>query len=50
MHRRFFHALTSGWIRGESAAQFRERAATAYARNQGISVKSARGVFVAAPP
>ena len=39
-----------GWSRGESAAQIRERAATAYARNQGISVKAARGVFVAAPP
>ena len=37
--------VLAGWIRGETPAQIRHRAATAYARNQGISVKAARGVF-----
>lgn len=35
----------AGWTRGESPAQIRDRAATSYARNQGISVGAARGVF-----
>ncbi len=35
----------AGWTRGESPAQIRDRAAAAYARNQGISVGAARGVF-----
>jgi len=35
----------AGWTRGESPAQIRQRAAAAYARNQGISVKAAAGVF-----
>jgi len=34
-----------GWTRGEGAAALCERAAASYARNQGISVKAARGVF-----
>jgi hypothetical protein len=34
-----------GWLRGESIVAIRERAARAYAANQHISVKSARGVF-----
>ena len=37
-------ALT-GWTRGENATQLRQRAAGAYARNQGISVRAAAGVF-----
>jgi hypothetical protein len=37
-------ALT-GWTRGENASQVRQRAASAYARNQGISVRAAAGVF-----
>lgn len=35
----------AGWTRGETPAQIRDRAAAAYAKNQGISVKAARGVF-----
>ncbi|MEP6672692.1 MAG: hypothetical protein ABJF10_26245 [Chthoniobacter sp.] len=35
----------AGWTRGETAAQVRQRAAGAYARNQGISGKAALGVF-----
>jgi len=35
----------AGWVRGETGAQIRQRAAGAYARNQGISVKAALGVF-----
>lgn len=35
----------AGWTRGETPAQIRQRAAAAYARNQGISVKAAAGVF-----
>jgi hypothetical protein len=34
-----------GWLCGESAAKIRERAASAYAANQHISLKAARGVF-----
>lgn len=40
------HAALDGWIRGESAAAIHHRAAVAYARNQRISLKAARGVFV----
>ncbi len=38
----------AGWTRGETPTQIRARAAAAYARNQGISVKAASGVFSAA--
>lgn len=41
------HAAVEGWLRGEDAAALRERAAQAYAANQKISIKSARGVFAA---
>ena len=37
----------AGWTRGETPTQIRARAATAYAHNQGISVKAASGVFSA---
>lgn len=39
------HAMLEGWLAGESAPALKERAAAAYARNQKISVKAARGVF-----
>lgn len=39
------HAMLEGWLAGEPPAALRERAAAAYARNQKISVKAARGVF-----
>ena len=39
------HDAIEGWRQGESAAAIRDRAANAYAKNQGISVKAARGVF-----
>jgi hypothetical protein len=39
--------VLAGWTRGETPAQLHDRAAAAYARNQGISVKAARGVFSA---
>lgn len=39
------HALLEGWLTGESPEASRERAAAAYAKNQKISIKSARGVF-----
>lgn len=38
-------ATLDGWLAGEKAEALRERAAAAYARNQKISVKAARGVF-----
>lgn len=38
-------AALEGWIRQESVGQIRQRAAAAYAKNQGISVKAAAGVF-----
>jgi hypothetical protein len=38
-------AALDGWIAGETPAQVRQRAATAYARNQKISAKAAAGVF-----
>jgi hypothetical protein len=41
-------AALDGWLAGERAQEIRERAAKAYADNQRISVKAARGVF--APP
>lgn len=41
-------AALDGWLIGERAQEVRERAAKAYADNQKISVKAARGVF--APP
>ncbi|MEM7010471.1 MAG: hypothetical protein AAF585_03205 [Verrucomicrobiota bacterium] len=39
------HDAIEGWLRDESVTQIRERAAKAYAKNQGISVNAARGVF-----
>lgn len=36
-----------GWMRGESAERIRERASEAYAKNQNISLKSAKGMFAA---
>ncbi|MFT5469180.1 MAG: hypothetical protein ACI8UO_004295 [Verrucomicrobiales bacterium] len=39
------HDAIEGWLEGESLALIRDRAAKAYAKNQSISVKSARGVF-----
>jgi hypothetical protein len=38
-------AVLDGWMRGENGGALCERAAASYARNQGISVKAARGVF-----
>lgn len=38
-------ATLEGWLAGEAPPRLLERAAAAYARNQGISVKAARGVF-----
>lgn len=35
----------AGWLAGEMPESIRQRAATAYAKNQGISQKSAAGVF-----
>lgn len=40
------HTMLEGWLAGEKPPALRERAAAAYARNQKISVKAARGVFV----
>jgi hypothetical protein len=40
-------AAAEGWIAGETPEQIRQRAAAAYAKNQGISVKAAAGVFSA---
>ena len=40
------HAAIEGWLRKEDSTQLLERAARAYASNQKISVKAARGVFV----
>lgn len=39
------HDTLEGWLRSESPAQLRERAAKAYAKNQGISVASASRIF-----
>lgn len=39
------HAAAKGWLDGESCEVIRDRAARAYAANQGIGLKSARGVF-----
>ena len=39
------HDTLEGWLRNESKTKLRERAAAAYAKNQGISVKSARRIF-----
>jgi hypothetical protein len=39
------HDATETWLRGGSPAQLREAAANAYAKNQKIRVKYARGVF-----
>jgi hypothetical protein len=41
------HAALEGWLRGEKSPQLLDRAARAYAANQGISAKAARGIFVA---
>jgi len=38
-------AALDGWLKNESVTQIRERAARAYASNQKISTKAARGVF-----
>lgn len=38
-------AALDGWMLGESSGQIRQRAASAYARNQTIPVKAAAGVF-----
>ena len=38
-------AAADGWLKGESRAAIRLRAARAYATNQGISVKAASGIF-----
>ena len=38
-------ATLEGWMRNESLAALRERAAQSYAANQKISVKAARGIF-----
>ena len=40
-------AAIDGWLKAESRSQIRERAARAYASNQKISTKAARGVFSA---
>jgi hypothetical protein len=42
------HAL-DGWLLNEAPEEIRERAAKSYSDNQKISLKVARGVFVAAP-
>ena len=39
------HDAIEGWLRDESVTQIRERAAKAYAKNQSILVRAARGVF-----
>lgn len=41
------HAAIEGWIKNESAQQIRTRAASAYAKYQRISQKSAENLFVA---
>ncbi|MCB1077120.1 MAG: hypothetical protein KDM64_04735 [Verrucomicrobiae bacterium] len=38
-------AALEGWLRGENRLAIRERAARAYVKNQGISLKAALGVF-----
>ncbi|MBX7222858.1 MAG: hypothetical protein K1Y36_23115 [Blastocatellia bacterium] len=38
-------AALDGWLKNETPAQIRERAARAYAANQRISLRAARGVF-----
>ena len=38
-------AALDGWTLGETPAEIRQRAAVSYAKNQGISVKAAAGVF-----
>ena len=40
-------AALDGWMASETPGQIRRRAATAYAKNQSISVKAASGVFSA---
>ncbi len=42
------HDVIERWLRGGSTAQFRDAAATAYARNQHISLRAAAGVFTPA--
>ncbi len=41
------HDALEAWFAGKDAAQIREAGARAYAKNQGISVKAALGVFAA---
>ncbi len=40
------HAALEGWLTGRPPSEMRELAAAAYAKNQRISVKAARGVFI----
>jgi hypothetical protein len=40
------HAMLEGWLGGEAPTQLRERAAASYSKNQKISQKAARGVFI----
>lgn len=42
-------AALDGWVAGETPGQIRQRAASAYAKNQKISAKAAAGVFTAGP-
>lgn len=41
------HDAAEAWLKGDKAPEIRAAAGRAYARNQGISVKAATGVFVA---
>jgi hypothetical protein len=38
-------AALHSWINGEDKNQIREKAAEAYAKNQKISTKAAKGIF-----
>jgi hypothetical protein len=42
-------ATLDGWLLGEKPDQLRDRAAQAYAANQKISPKAARGIFSTPP-
>lgn len=44
-----FHDAIEGWLKNETPAQIRDRAALAYVKNQKISIKAARGVFAELP-
>ncbi|MCE9519963.1 MAG: hypothetical protein K8R87_10470 [Verrucomicrobia bacterium] len=41
------HAALEAWLHGKTPAEMRDAAAAAYSKNQGISIKAARGVFSA---